>query len=481
MIISRRAAIMNISTLFGGAFLGGCAMNPVTGKRELMLMTEGQEIALGNQSHAEITASYGIYADSGLQSWFGAKGEAMARVNERSTLDFTFTVLDSPVVNAFAVPGGHVYVTRGILSYFNDEAQFAGVLGHEMGHVAARHSAQQYSKTLLISAAIAAGSLFSDEFARYAPLASAGAMLMFLKFSRDDERQADQLGVRYASELGYDAACMSEFFATLERLSPSSGALPEWTSTHPNPGNRVTATRKQAREYQRIHPGVRFVSRRTEYLERINGLVYGDDPRQGYQKGGSFHHPGMKFSFPAPAGWTLTNQVNEVRMTPKGTQNSALIFRTVSAATPQDAGAAFAAANEVTVTGASAVTVNGMKGYSSTGKIVSGETTTVVSSCFIAFNDTIVSFHGIAPSASWSGIEPQFRASALGFRRLTDKSLLAVSPKRVEVRAVSRTKTLGSAFQDMGVPKDTTEKLAIMNGLKLGDSLAAGTRVKMVL
>ncbi len=479
MEITRRKAFFDLSTLAGAALLGGCAINPVTGRRELMLMTEGQEISLGRESHPQILAEYGVYTDKPLQDWFNVRGQEMARVTQRSQLAYTFTVLDSPVVNAFAVPGGYVYVTRGILGYFNDEAQFAGVVGHELGHIAARHSASQYSKAQLANLSLGIGAIFSDEFARYAELASVGASLMFLKFSRDDERQADRLGVQYSSTVGYDAARMSDFFATLERLSPSTGSLPEWASTHPDPGDRINATRRMAVEYQQAHAERKFMVRREEYLERIDGLVFGDDPRQGYVKNGVFCHPGMKFKFAVPGGWTLTNQPSEVRMTSKS-QDAALIFRLAEGADPQQAGTKFAAANNITLSDSRAITVNGLKGFATLGQLVSQEQALAVNSFFIAMEGKVYAFHGMTAAKSFSSYEPEFQKAALGFGPLTDKTLINVSPKKIEVRQVTGAKTLRAAFQERSVPSDRLENLSVLNGMQLNDTLKAGVRLKLV-
>lgn len=480
MIITRRSALLNLSTLAGTALLGGCAVNPVTGKREFMLMSESQEISMGRQTHPEITAEYGLYPDKDVQAWFNTRGQEMAKVNQRSNLAFTFTVLDSPVVNAFAVPGGYVYVTRGIMGYFNDESQFAGVLGHELGHIAARHSARQYSQAQLANLALGVGTIFSEEFARFSDFASVGASLMFLKFSRDDERQADRLGVEYTSAVGYDAVRMSDFFATLERLSPEGGSLPEWASTHPDPGDRINSTRRMALEYQKAHPDRKYLIRRNEYLERINGLVYGDDPRQGYEDGGVFYHPELKFQFPIPAGWTLTNQPSEVRITPKGNGGAALIFRLAQGTTPQDAGTKFATANGITLSESRPVTVNGFKGHATLGQITSEGQTLVVNSWYIGMDNKVFSFHGLAAATGYRTFEAEFQRTAQGFNRVTDTKRLAVTPKKIEVRAQTRAKTLKAAFQEKSVPSDRLEKLAVLNGMQLNDSLQAGIRIKIV-
>src|SRR6187401_1308791 len=182
------------SCLFTAVFLfaGSCAKNPVTGKNDLMLMSESQEIAMGQQSDPEVVAFFGLYKDDDLQRFISAKGQEMASISHRKNLKFHFKVVDSPVVNAFAIPGGYVYFTRGIMAHFNNEAEFAGVLGHEIGHITARHSAKQYSNSMLAQLGLAAGMIFSPEFAQFGDVASQGLQLLFLKFGRDAESQSDK-------------------------------------------------------------------------------------------------------------------------------------------------------------------------------------------------------------------------------------------------------------------------------------------------
>jgi predicted Zn-dependent protease len=182
--------------------LATCAKNPVTGKREVMLMSEAEEIKLGAESDPEIVAEFGVFENPELQAFINEKGNEMAKVSHRSSLPFHFKILDSPVVNAFALPGGYVYFTRGILAHFNNEAQFAGVLGHEIGHVTARHGANQYSKQILAQLGLAIGSSISKELEAFANIAGAGLQLLFMKYGREDESQSDELGVEYASRTG---------------------------------------------------------------------------------------------------------------------------------------------------------------------------------------------------------------------------------------------------------------------------------------
>ncbi|HET9432036.1 MAG TPA: M48 family metallopeptidase, partial [Chitinophagaceae bacterium] len=233
LIISCLATVLSFS-------LSNCARNPVTGKKQVVLMSEEQEIAMGKEADPQIIAQFGLYEDTALQNFINVKGKQMAAISHRPKLEYGFRVLDSEVLNAFAVPGGYVYFTRGIMAHFNSEADFAGVLGHEIGHITHRHSVAQQRNQILGQLGIIAGIIISPELARFAEAASTGLQLLFLKYSRDAEREADELGVEYSSKIGYDAQQMANFFTTLERKSTGSASaeLPEFLSTHPNPGDR---------------------------------------------------------------------------------------------------------------------------------------------------------------------------------------------------------------------------------------------------
>ena len=479
ILISRRNALSKIGLLAGVSILSGCAVNPVTGKRQLMFMSEKQEISLGEKAHEQIVNEYGSYSDSSMQEWFGERGKEMAEITHRKNLPWNFTVLDSPVINAFAVPGGYIYVTRGIIGYFNDEAQFAGVLGHELGHVNARHSALRYSKGQLANIGLALGSILSEEFAKYAQFASLGTTLLFLKFSRNDERQADKLGVEYSSAVGYDATHMSDFFKTLERMHPGGGSLPAWQSTHPDPGDRINATRKQAIAYQKSHSDMKFDVKRAEYLDKIDGIIFGDDPRQGYVKDNMFYHPEMKLEFLVPQGWKLTNQPSEVRMSTEK-QNAILVFTMAPGLNPQDSASAFGEKNGITVTNTSKITVNGMSGIKTVGEMKGSDQTVGIISYYIQMIEQVYAFHGIAAPAELNSYDSQFGYSANGFNQITDESLLDVSPQRIEVRRIKTKSALSEVFNSFGVPEEEFSKLAVLNGMLLGDEPEVGTRVKII-
>ncbi|PYO89429.1 MAG: hypothetical protein DMD66_05395 [Gemmatimonadetes bacterium] len=220
--------------------LAACVRNPATGKSELMLVSESQEIQMGQQADSGVIQSIGLYPDPALQSYITDLGRKLAATSERPDLPWTFRVVDDPAVNAFAIPGGFVYVTRGLLTHMTNEAQLATVMGHEIGHVAARHTAHEVSREQVANLGLAVGSIASSRIAQYAGLASQALGVLFLKFSRENENQADELGVRYSSRANYDSRQMDSVMAMLDKIEVQSGGrLPEWLATHPNPGNRI--------------------------------------------------------------------------------------------------------------------------------------------------------------------------------------------------------------------------------------------------
>lgn len=202
---------------------------------------------MGREADPQIVASMGLVQDDELQAYVDRVGRSLAAVSERPDLPWTFRVVDDPVVNAFALPGGYIYVTRGILAQFQSEAELASVLGHEIGHVTARHSVNQMSKQQLMGLGLGIGMVLAPEMQSLGDLAQTGLGLLFLKYSRDDERQADALGLRYMDRKGYDPSQMAPVFRMLEAVSASDGGerVPGWLSTHPDPGARADITERQ--------------------------------------------------------------------------------------------------------------------------------------------------------------------------------------------------------------------------------------------
>src|SRR5688500_17864825 len=296
-----------------------CAKNPVSGNRQLVLMSEAQEIEMGKSADPQIIQQFSLYPDKGLQDFITEKGKKMAAISHRPNIEYHFRVVDSDVLNAFAVPGGYVYFTRGIMAHFNNEAEFAGVLGHEIGHIAARHSVEQQRNQMLGQLGAIASVIITPEPGQFAESAMQGVGLLLLKFGRDAERESDRLGVEYSTKIGYDAEEMAGFFQTLQRKSEASGSqeLPGFLSTHPNPGDRFNTVSKLAKEWKQKLNVTNPQENRNAYLKRIEGLVYGEDPQQGYVENNAFYHPVLKLQFPIPQNWIYANSPTAFQMAPK--------------------------------------------------------------------------------------------------------------------------------------------------------------------
>jgi predicted Zn-dependent protease len=459
-----------------------CAVNPVTHKNEFMLLSQNDEVALGQKTNPQILQSYGIYPDAALAAYVADLGKRLAALSDRPDMGYTFQVLDSPVVNAFAVPGGFVYLTRGILAYLNDEAELAGVAAHEIGHIAARHSAQQYSRAQMAQIGLGLGSMVSKTFRKYAGLAEFGVGMLFLSFSRGNERQSDDLGVLYSSKAGYDARNMANLFITLERLNPGEdrSGLPGWFSTHPNPPDRVVAIQKAAQEWRTNNPQAVFGTHRDAFLKHVDGIVFGEDPRQGYCDGTTFYHPGLKFQFPVPAGWKVNNTAAQVQIISQG-QDAAIVFSQASDQSPSAAAQAFIRQSQAAVLKSEPAQVNGLPAHRLMADITTEQGVIRTLSYFIQKENAVYVFLGYAAQAQFDGYLSAFSQTMGQFRNLTDPKKINVQPERLAVRTTSSQGPLRQALQGFGVPQDKWEAAAILNGMKLDDLVPARTLIKVVV
>ena len=480
---------------FASFFLGlaalliipSCAVNPVTGKKQLMLMSEAQEIAMGKQYDPQVMATFGEYPEEELLRFIEAKGREMARISHRPNLEYHFRILDTPVINAFAVPGGYIYFTRGILAQFSSEAELIGVLGHEMGHITARHTVSQQSKQQLGQLLLIGGMIASEKFRDFAGYALQGMQLLFLKFSRDNERQSDRLGVEYASRIGYDAGEMARFFNVLDRMQMKSGhaGVPTFMSTHPDPGNRQQTVGQLASHWKDSLGYSDYQVNRDNYLEMIDGMVYGEDPRQGYVEGNVFYHPEMQFQFPVPSSWKLENSPLQVQLAPDD-GSAMMVFTQAQQKTLPDAVEENLKALNLTLLSSRETTVNGMPAYAAVSEQVSqnqqtgGQQTLKVLSYFIDFKDKIFVFHGVASEEDFNSRFRNFESTMINFNRLTDPSKRNVSPKRIKIVRTRETAELADIFASQGILKNQMEELALLNNRELTDRIPAGTKIKIV-
>jgi len=470
--------------LFLLAVIGaGCAVNPVTGQSELMLLTEQDERRLGLQAEQAVIEEYGAYPDAALQSYLNGIAQPLARISHRPGLDWRFQVMDSPVVNAFAAPGGYVFVTRGLLAAVNDEAELAGVLAHEIGHVTARHSARNYSQSLLAGFGLQLGTALAGSYGQVlGPLLEAGTGLLFLKYSRDDERQADALGVEYASKGGYDTNRMADFFTTLQRQETLEGAtgsgLPEWFSTHPSPVDREAAVRAQTAQWRSRLPAQNFRVNRDAYLDRINGLIFGEDPRRGFRDGDWFYLPQYRAQFRVPAGWTFKREGSQVQMVHP--QKAGAILFSLQQGSIEPLAQAFVAKLKARVEQSAEQTVNGLRARRLVATVIDGNQQTQIVSYFIQKGNETFIFHGLADAAGFSKVATTLEQPAASFAALSDQTKLNRQPQRLAVKQISQATTLEEALRSYRVDGKLWPRVAWMNELRLTDRLQPGQRIKVI-
>lgn len=464
-----------------------CAVNPVTGKRQIMFVSEEQEIAMGRQYHPSVISTFGIYKNEPLQKFLEEKGTEMGKLSHRPQLSYHFTILDSPVVNAFAVPGGYLYFTRGILAQFNSEAELMGVLGHEMGHVTARHTAQQQTNQQLGQMVLAGGMIASKEIYELADVAMAGMQFLFLSFSRDHERESDRLGVEYATKMGYDAHKMADFFAVLDKMSmkSSEGGVPTFMSTHPDPENRFSTVHQLTNEWQMKYPNQTFAVNSNNYLQMIDGIVYGEDPRQGFVKDNTFYHPELKFKFAFPQKWNLVNTPTQIQVISPD-QKAGIIFMLSEENTPEEASSKALENLKLNVLESKKLQVYGNDAVAVTSQQVNQtsdgqEQTTKVLSYFIKYGVRVYVFHGVSPGDNFNTFVPAFESTMKNFSALTDAAKLNIKPDRIKIISIrSASVSLIDALKYYKVPDEKFDELALLNNMDLNHELRKGDMIKII-
>ncbi|MGB9006147.1 MAG: M48 family metalloprotease [Candidatus Aminicenantales bacterium] len=461
------------------AFAGSCAINPVTGKRELSLISEEGEIALGKETDAEIQQQYGIYNDPALTAYVTAVGQRMVPITHRPNLSYSFKVLDTPVVNAFAVPGGYIYVTRGVLAMMNSEAELAAVLGHELGHVNARHSVRKMSQLILIQVGLAIGSALNDTFAELAGIASIGIQLLYLKFSRDDERQADALGVEYARKASYNPGPIIGFFGSLQKLGDLQGghSLPGFLSTHPLEAERIKNVTKIL-----LPTDSSLAFKRDEYLGQVNNIVYGDDPRQGYVESNAFYHPTMHFTFAVPADWKLDNTPSQVTIISPDKQGAFILEAEQSQDSLKDYASKKAQAIENRqFLNEQSLVINGLSSYHQLYDIPQKDADTLrLRLSFVRKGGMIYSFTALSGAASFSTYDPSFQNMVRSFRDLNDPRYLNRQPVRLRLVKPNGLQNLQAIFQSGNIKKNLWPKLAVLNEMELAEVPPPSRPVKLI-
>jgi predicted Zn-dependent protease len=457
--------------------LCACFRNPASGRLQLDLIPESQEIEMGQQAKQEVIQTMGVFHDPKLEQYIADLGKPLAANSGRPTLPFSYLIVEDAAVNAFALPGGPIFITRGILGHLNTEAELVAVMGHETGHVAARHSANLISKAQLAQIGLGVASIVSPTLASLAQAAGAGLQLLFLKYSRDDETQADEMGFRFMTKAGYDPRQMIPLFQMLQGLGveleggSSAGKLPEWMQTHPIPEHRLEATQDRLRNELKGDPSTLKVDRE-RYLSMIDGIPFGADPRQGYFKGDTFLHPELKFQIELPKGWPHENMPQAVvAVSPQ--QDALMQIASAGKISPEEAARKFFSQQGVKQGAEARGIIHGSSAISAyfAGTTQQGEIEGLVT--FLRHEGITYALFGYTPAGKEQSYDPTFRSSMGSFSTLNDPAALNAQPARVKVVHIDRAMSM-EEFNSAHPSSVKPEVVALINGVEKGGRLRPG-------
>jgi predicted Zn-dependent protease len=467
------------------AVVEGCSVNPATGQKQFTgLLPASQEASVGASEHEKVKQTYGEFIGGPVADYVNRVGQKVAANTERTDVQYKFYVVDSPIVNAFALPGGYIYVTRGLLALANSEAELAGVIAHEIGHVTGRHAAARMSQGALvgIGAAILSAATGSDAVGQ---VANVGSDLYIKSYSRGQETEADDLGVRYLAKAGYDPKAMSSFLSSLDAQTKldrriegkSEGDGPSYFSTHPVTAERVSHATALAGNY----PGGANTVNRDVYLSMINGLVYGDSDKQGFTRGDTFYHPQMGFTFKVPQGFALANNPSEIVAThPSG---AVIILDTARDDQGRDPKAYLTEVwmNSAPTQEVESVTVNGMRGATAAVAGTANGKPVLIRVVAIEWKrGQFFRFQMAMPQNAGADIVDGMKRTTYSFRPVTDSERASIRPYRIQTFTASASDTVASVASRMAYPTYREERFRVLNGLASGN-LTAGQAYKVVV
>ena len=482
-------AVLALGLALGAAAplaLGGCSVNPATGEEQFTaLMSPEEERRIGAREHPRLVKALGgLYDDPALQRYVADLGRRLQQTSERPEPPFTFVVLDSPEANAFALPGGYIHVTRGLMALANDEAELAGVIAHEIGHVTARHSAERYSHGVVagLGAALLGAVIDSESVSDFAERA-AGAYVK--GYSRAQELEADMLGVRYLSRGGFDATAMSSLLETMGAVTAldrmMAGARGEQASvglfaSHPRTADRV---RKAAEAARAQFGGERG---RDTYLRRIDGMIFGDSPEDGFVRGRAFAHPRLRIAFTAPPGFHLRNGPLAV----VGTHPTGALLRFDEARLKDPAMGTLRYlqgvwASKVPLDRIERLAIDGLDAVAARTRVrTSAGERDIRLVAIRAAPERVYRFFFVTPPERTREFVAPFRQMMGSFRRLSQRQAANLRPLRLRVVEVAPADTVEALAARMPFNDFRAERFRVLNGLRPGERLRPGQLVKIV-
>lgn len=477
-------------------FVSACVVqkSPVSGSKRAYGYSWDQEKQLGKEADQQIQQQYGVYDDEEVLNYVESVGQEVLSVSHMRREDtdpkyreteFHFRVLNSPVVNAFALPGGYVYVTRGLLAHLENEAQLAVVLGHEIGHVAARHASQrafeqQVGQLALIGGAVAGQELLGVPGGSILNLGSQAAQFLFLSYGRDDERESDRLGVEYAAMKNYKAEDGAGFFSALERISEQSGqSIPNWQSTHPDPEERAKTIPDLAQQW-REKGYEQNVEDTDEFMQIIDGMIYGNNPREGFTEDGFFYHPDLKFQFQYPDGWQVINQATQVAVVNESQDAVSIMQIDSESESPRASVAEFLNQEGFTVESEGSTRNNRLEGYEAVASATTQDGTQYRFYVYaVTYGDYIYRFISYCVADKFANYRSDFEETSQSFASLTDQRILGVQPVRLQTQKANNSAAF-STFLPGTLPMELkAEDVAITNQIELNETVEAGSWIKI--
>jgi predicted Zn-dependent protease len=490
-MMRRTARLLAILGVAAALLVSGCATNPVSKRSEFVLMSEEQELALGRQMHAEVLQEYGEYKDPKLQAYVQQVGERVAALSDRPQLIYRFTVLDSPEVNAFALPGGYIYITRGIMAYFNSEAELAAVLGHEIGHVTARHAVRQYTAAQATGILATIGSIFVPGLGSYggSQLINVLGTALLRGYGREHELEADGLGARYMAKEGYDPMAMLNVLSTLKnqetlenQIAKQEGREPRVYhgvfSTHPDSDTRLQEVVGAARQLQ--GGGAKRLDR-DRYFSNIDGMVVGDSPHEGFVRGNAFYHPDLGFGLRFPKGWSVKNYPDRIVFVAPG--GKALMQMGAEdlnkRMSPKQFMTERMGLKKLSYDGA--INPSGLEGYTAVAPARTSKGTRDARFSVIFFNNKAYMLAGLVePGGSVQVFDNAFLDTASSFHPLTAQERETLKPLRLRIAPAAAGDTFGKLAGKSPYPTNAEARLRLLNGYFRGGEVPAGDLMKIV-
>jgi len=481
--VTGKARLCKYLFLTMAALLSSCSVNPATGEKQFTgLLPAAQEESVGASEHEKVEKTYGSFINGPISDYVNRIGQKVAANTERSDVQYKFHVIDSPVVNAFALPGGYIYVTRGLIALANNEAELAGVIAHEIGHITGRHAAARMSQGVLVGlgAAILSAATGSQAVGQ---VAGVGSDLYIKSYSRGQEDQADELGVRYLAKAGYDPKAMASFLASLDAQTKldariagkSEGAGMNYFSTHPVTADRVSHASSLAVNY----PASGTLNRES-FMPMVNGLVYGDSDAQGFERGNMFYHPKMGFAFSVPQGFQLQNNPSELI----AVHSSGALFILDAGRDNQGRDPlAYLTQNwmkDKPPADAENITINGLRAATAAfAGTANGKAVTIRVVAIEWKPGQFFRFQMAIPQNAGTDVVEGLKKTTYSFRSMTESERANIKPLRVRTFTAGAGDTVAMASSRMAFPSYREERFRVLNGLPSGN-LTPGLVYKVI-